>query len=124
MWVKCPTQRAKFMQGNDSTNSTSGGKYASNLITEFLGAAHVFASAMHAVLEEDLLKNASHGQLTISQLKLLRLVSLADSLTVGDAAAFLKVSKAAASKSVDKLVRKMYLQRSPANWTGVRLAFR
>ncbi len=113
MWVKCPTQRAKFMQGKDSRNIASGERNASNLVNEFLGAAHVFASAMHKVLEEDLLRDASYGQLTISQLKLLKLVSLKESLTVGDAAAFLKVSKAAASKTVEKLVRKIYLQRSP-----------
>ncbi len=86
---------------------------ASNLVNEFLGAAHIFAAAMHTVLEEDLLKDASYGQLTISQLKLLKMVSLSESLTVGDAAYFLKVSKAAASKAVDKLARKLYLQRSP-----------
>jgi len=113
MWVKCPTQRAKFMQGKDLENIASGEKNTSNLVTEFLGAAQVFAAAMHAVLEEDLLKDASYGQLTISHLKLLKLVSLSESLTVGDAAVFLNVSKAAASKAVDKLARELYLRRSP-----------
>lgn len=91
----------------------AGEKNAPELVNDFLGAAHVFAAAVNAVLEEDLLRDASYGQLSISQLKLLRLVGLNGSLTVGDAAAFLKVSKPAASKAVDKLVRKMYLERSP-----------
>jgi DNA-binding MarR family transcriptional regulator len=45
-------------------------------------------------------------------MKLLRLVGLSDGLAVGDAAAFLRVSKAAASKAVDKLVKRLFLQRS------------
>jgi DNA-binding MarR family transcriptional regulator len=101
------------MQGKNATNITGCDKYAPGLIGEFLGAAHVFASAVQTVLEEELLRDASYGQLSSSQLKLLKMISLNDSLTVGDAAAFLKVSKAAASKAVDKLVRKQYLQRNP-----------
>jgi DNA-binding MarR family transcriptional regulator len=101
------------MQGKDAVNISSGEKNAPGLVNEFLGAAHVFATAMHTVLDEELLRDAAYGQLTASQLKLLKLVGLNDSLTVGDAAGFLRVSKAAASKAVDKLVRKMYLQRSP-----------
>ncbi len=103
----------KNMQGKDAKEIASREKNAPGLVNDFLGAAHVFAAAMHTVLEEDLLRDASYGQLSIAQLKLLKLISLNDSLTVGEAAAFLKVSKAAASKAVDKLVRKMYLQRSP-----------
>jgi DNA-binding MarR family transcriptional regulator len=108
-----PHQNIKFMQGKDVVNISSGEKNAPDRVNEFLGAAHVFATAMHTVLDEELLRDAAYGQLTASQLKLLKLVGLNDSLTVGDAAAFLKVSKAAASKAVDKLVRRMYLQRSP-----------
>ena len=101
------------MQGKVSDTIGPVGKNTAALVNDFLGAAHVFAAAMHAVLEEDLLRDASYGQLSISQMKLLKLIGLNEYLTVGDAAAFLKVSKAAASKAVDKLVRKMYLQRSP-----------
>jgi DNA-binding MarR family transcriptional regulator len=101
------------MQGKDPKSIPSGDRRTPSLVSEFLGAAHVFASAVHTVLEEDLLRDASYGQLSSSQLKLLRLVGINESLTVGDAAAFLNVSKAAASKAVDKLVRKEYLQRSP-----------
>ncbi len=82
------------------------------LVNDFLGAAYVFAAAVHAVLEEDLLRDESYGGLTLPQMQLLKLVDLNDALTVGDAAEFLKVSKAAASKSVGKLERKMLLQRS------------
>ena len=100
------------MQERDSTTVEVGGENAGDLVHEFLGAAHMSASAMLTVLEEDLLRDASYGHLTVLQPTLLELLSLSESLPVGDTAAFWKVSKAAASKAVDKLVRKMYLQRS------------
>lgn len=108
-----PHQNIKNMQGEKAMNTATSDKSAPDLINEFLGAAYVFASAIRAVLDEELLRDTAHGQLTISQLKLLKLIALNDWLTVGDAAGFLGVSKAAASKAVDKLVRKMYLQRNP-----------
>jgi DNA-binding MarR family transcriptional regulator len=101
------------MQENITKGIVSGETGSAGLVNELLGAAYVFAAAIQTVLEEDLLREASCGQLTVSQMKLLKLVGLGEFLTVGDAADFLKVSKAAASKAVDKLVRKMYLQRSP-----------
>ncbi len=95
-----------------SKETAAAEKNAPALVNDFLGAAHVFAAAVNAVLEEDLLRDESYGGLTLSQMHLLKLVELNDSLTVGDAAEFLKVSKAAASKSVVKLERKMLLQRN------------
>lgn len=51
-----------------------GDKNTPALVNDFLGAAHIFANAMHAVMEEDLLRDASYGQLTPPQMKLLKLV--------------------------------------------------
>ena len=111
--MKCPTQKMKNMQGKNLRNIPSEKKNVPDLADDFLGAAHVFAAVMNNVLEEDLLRDAAGGQLTVSQMKLLKLIGMNDSTNVGDIAAFLKVSKAAASKAADKLVRKMYLRRSP-----------
>jgi len=83
-----------------------------DLIDDFLGSAHVFASAVADVIEEELLREAADNQISVSQLKLLKLVSLTEAQTIGDVAAFLGVSNAAASKAVDKLVRMMLLRRS------------
>lgn len=80
-------------------------------IDDFLGSAHVFASAVSDIVEERLLEELSGGQVTVSQLKLLKLVAMADSHTIGDVAAFLGVSNAAASKAVDRLVRRNLLRR-------------
>ncbi len=80
-------------------------------IQAFLGSAHVFASAVSEVLERRLLGETAGGRLTFSQLKLLKLVSLTDAHTIGDVAAFLGVSNAAASQAVDKLVRRMLMRR-------------
>jgi DNA-binding MarR family transcriptional regulator len=81
-------------------------------IQEFLGSAHVFASAVSDRLEQKLLGETAGGQLTFSQLKLLKVVSLTDAHTIGDVAAFLGVTSTAASKAVDKLVRCMLLRRT------------
>ena len=100
------------MQPKNSSVSQPGEKGPPAHVDDFLGAVYVFSTMVNVLTEEDLLKNASYGQVTPSQMKLLRLVSLNSGLTVGDAAAFLRVSKAAASKAVDKLVKRSFLQRS------------
>src|ERR1039457_2968791 len=81
-------------------------------IDDFLGSAHVFASAVADIIEQRLLDKASEGQVTASQMKLLKLVAMTDSYTLGDVASFLRVSNAAASKAVDRLVRRDLLRRT------------
>ena len=81
-------------------------------IDDFLGSAHVFVSAVAEVIEEDLLREVTENQISVSQFKLLKLVSLTEAQTISDVAAFLGVSNAAASKAVDKLVRMMLLRRT------------
>jgi DNA-binding MarR family transcriptional regulator len=78
----------------------------------FLGSAHIFANAIVQVIEEKVWREAVGNQLTVSQLKVLKLVSLSGDYKIGDVAAFLGISNAAASKAVDKLVRRMLLRRS------------
>ncbi len=81
------------------------------LIHEFVGSAHVFSSAVKEVVEKRLLEEAVGVTLTHSQFKLLKMVSLTNAQTINDVAIFLGVSNAAASKSVDKLVRRRLLRR-------------
>ena len=81
-------------------------------IDDFLGSAHVFASAIADIIEQGLLEKAAEGQVTASQMKLLKLVAMTDSYTLGDVASFLRVSNAAASKAVDRLVRRDLLRRT------------
>jgi DNA-binding MarR family transcriptional regulator len=85
---------------------------ASDLIQDFLGSTHVFSSTIRTVVEERLLQEVVGEQLTFQQFKLLRLVARTDGHTIGEVASFLGVSDAAASKSVDKLVRRKYVSRS------------
>ncbi|MGA3328452.1 MAG: MarR family transcriptional regulator [Terriglobia bacterium] len=84
------------------------------LINDFLGSTQVFASSVNDVIEARLLRKVGPPQLTLSQFKLLKLVALTDAQTIGDVAAFLSVSNAAASKAVDKLVRQGLLFRREA----------
>jgi DNA-binding MarR family transcriptional regulator len=82
------------------------------LVNELLGSAHLFVSAVSGVMEQQLLSEIAGKQLTLSQLKILKLLDLTEAHNVGDVAAFLGVSDAAASKAVDRLVRRRYLRRT------------
>jgi len=87
-------------------------RIASKVSRDFLGSAHIFASAIREVLEDRLMRRVAGNQLGFSQLKLLIFVAHTDARSVGDAAAFLGVSKAAASQAVDRLVRRKWLRRT------------
>ena len=80
------------------------------IINDFLGSLHVFHSAINELIEEQLSEDLG-GELTIAQLKLLKLVASANIESISDAAAFCRVSNAAASKSVDRLVRRGLVRR-------------
>ena len=57
------------------------------------------------------MREVTDNGLTFSQLRLLKLVSITDGYSISDVASFLDVSNAAASKAVDRLVRRQLLQR-------------
>lgn len=82
-----------------------------DLSTEFLSSARVFAWSVREVIERTVLREVAGDKLTFSQLKLLYLVAHTDVLNIGDAAAFLGVTCGAASKTVDKLVRRRLLRK-------------
>lgn len=88
------------------------GNGAPDLVQDVLASAHAFSSAVGSVVERRLLREIAGARLTFPQLTLLRLVARTDSHTIGDAAVFLGVTKAAASKAVDKLVRRRLLRRN------------
>ena len=79
---------------------------------DLLGSTHVFTSAIEEILEKGILKDIAGTQLTLSQFKLLYMVAMTEARTIGDVAVFLGVSNAAASKAVDKLVRRKLLRRA------------
>ncbi len=85
---------------------------SSDLIYDFLCSARVFAKAVRDVIEADVLREVAGDKLTMPHLKLLYLVAQTDTVTIGDAAAFLGVSSPAASKTVEKLVRRKMLRRA------------
>jgi DNA-binding MarR family transcriptional regulator len=87
-------------------------KVAKELIHEFLGSAHIFASALNEVVEKRLLEEVAGKHLTFSQFRLLKMVAQTDAQTITDVALFLGISNAAASKAVDKLVRRKLLRRA------------
>jgi DNA-binding MarR family transcriptional regulator len=83
----------------------------SDLSNEFLRSARVFAWSVREVIERTVLRMVAGNSLTFAQLKLLYLVGHTDTLNISDAASFMGVSAAAASKAVDKLVRRRLLRR-------------
>jgi DNA-binding MarR family transcriptional regulator len=83
------------------------------LIQDVLGSAHIFSSAVNDLMQ-DRLHAAIGEQLTFSQLKLAKLIARAEAYNISQVATFLNVSNAAASKAVDRLVRRGLLRRSEA----------
>jgi MarR family 2-MHQ and catechol resistance regulon transcriptional repressor len=83
------------------------------LVHDFLGSAQIFASALNDLMEQQL-KSVTGKKLTFSQLKLIKMVSRSDTYTVSNVAAFLRVSNAAASRAVDRLVKRGLLNRAEA----------
>jgi DNA-binding MarR family transcriptional regulator len=88
-----------------------GEMVAPGLSNEFLSSARVFAWSVREVIEKKILRDVAGEKLTFPQLKLLYLVAHTDDHIISDAADFLGVSNAAASKAVDKLVRRRLLRR-------------
>lgn len=82
-------------------------------INDLLASAAIFTATSSDLLAGELADLAG-DRLTFTQLKLLRLVDRQSPLTVGDVAAFLSISSAAASKAVDRLVRGGFLDRVEA----------
>jgi DNA-binding MarR family transcriptional regulator len=82
------------------------------LVDQLLGSAHLFVSAVSGVMAQQLLSEVAGKQLTVSQLKILKLLEMTGAQKVGEVAAFLGVSDAAASKAVDRLVRRKYVRRT------------
>lgn len=83
-----------------------------NLIQEFLGSSQVLSSAVHDSVEKKVLDEMNSAHVTVSQLRLLKMITLTEARTIRDVAMFLGVSNAAASKAVDKLVKRKLLKRA------------
>jgi DNA-binding MarR family transcriptional regulator len=100
----------------DFTNLDGGSRDATDGKTpdfyQLLRFSHIFSSAVRDVLERKLLGEVSPYSLTLSQLRLLKLVSLDRRQQVGEVAGFLGVSRPAATKNVDKLERLGLLYRT------------
>lgn len=76
--------------------------------------SHIFASAIHEVLDVKLLREATPFPLTPSQFQVLKLMSFNGHHQVGEVADFLGVSPPAATKNIDKLERLGLVTRTPS----------
>lgn len=92
------------------------------IINDFLASMSIFSSATNELMAEQL-RSELGGALTISQLRLFKLIAKADIRSISDVASFLGVSNAAASKAVDRLVRRDLVLRieSPDDRRASRL---
>jgi DNA-binding MarR family transcriptional regulator len=107
------TRKSRAHSGLRRTRAhPSPDKATAKLISDFLGSAQVLASSVNQVVEKRLLREVAGSRLSFSQCKLLKLVALKETHTLGDVAVFLGISHAAASKAVDKLVRRKLLRRT------------
>jgi DNA-binding MarR family transcriptional regulator len=80
------------------------------ILNNFLASALIFSNAMTELIE-DQIRKVLGKDFTLPQVKLLLMVARTNAGTISEVAAFLGVSNAAASKAVDRLVRRGLLQR-------------
>lgn len=80
------------------------------IINDFLASMHIFSSAIGELMATQL-EDELGGDLTIPQLKLLKLIARTETESISEIAAFLGVSNAAASKAVDRLARRGLVER-------------
>src|SRR5574340_489309 len=81
------------------------------VVREVMGSVQIFLVAVSGVIEERLLRDGSEKPLTLSQLRVLALLAHTEVRTVGEVAVSLRISDAAASKAVDKMVRRKLVRR-------------
>jgi len=82
-----------------------------SIINDFLASMHIFSSAIGELMAAQL-KQELGGELTIPQLKLLKLIARTRTERISEIAAFLGVSNAAASKAIDRLARRGMVERN------------
>jgi len=83
------------------------------IINDFLGSVRILSTTIDEWMEEEL-KETTKDRVTPSQLRVLKLVARTNARRIGDVADFLAVSNAAASKAVDRLVRRGLVRRAEA----------
>lgn len=83
------------------------------LINDFLGSVRILSTTIDEWMEQEL-REVTDDRVTPSQLKVLKLVARTNARRIGDVADFLAVSNAAASKAVDRLVRRGLVRRTEA----------
>ena len=83
------------------------------IINDFLGSVRILSTTIDEWMEQEL-REVTDDRVTPSQLKVLKLVARTNARRIGDVANFLAVSNAAASKAVDRLVRRRLVRRAEA----------
>ena len=83
------------------------------LVNDFLGSVRILSSTIDEWMAQEL-SEVTENKVTTSQLKVLKLVARTNARRIGDVADFLAVSNAAASKAVDRLVRRGLIRRTEA----------
>jgi len=86
------------------------GTKRAEIINDFLASTLIFSTAMTDLIDEQA-RRVIGKSFTMPQLKLLKLVARTEAGTISDVATFLGVSNAAASKAVDRLVRRGLIER-------------
>jgi DNA-binding MarR family transcriptional regulator len=94
-----------------------------DLVRQLVGSVQILSSAVDELLQSQI-RDVVGTDLTLSQIHLLKLVDATDPPRIGSVAEFLGVSNAAASKAVDRLVRRKLIRRRevPADRRAFRLS--
>lgn len=80
------------------------------VLNDFLASINILSAALDEGLERELKENLAE-KVTLSQFKILALVARKQGGSISNVAEFLDISLPAASKAVDKLVRRKLIRR-------------
>ena len=73
--------------------------------------SRILSQLLCDVIEQNYLIEHAHGILTKTQFTILKILSISGTYTVSEIADILHISRAAASKNIDKLVRTRFVKR-------------
>lgn len=100
--------------GRVLAGGTRNAKALGESYAHLIRSSHIFSSVVRDVLECELLREVTPLPLSVSQFRLLKLMTFDGLDQLGEVAGFLGVSPPAATRTIDKLERLGLVSRSPS----------
>jgi DNA-binding MarR family transcriptional regulator len=89
-----------------------GGRMEDHTTRQIAEYGRLLSQVFYDVIEAEFLAGVESGQLTKTQFTILKILSVSEASTVSEIAEILRISRAAASKNVEKLVQSRLIKRN------------